>query len=83
MLELYVISRNITEIKKFKLDINLQNINNIDDFLTFLLYKKYIYSKNYNIYYNNIKLYNINDIKNISNIKLTILESNITQCSCI
>jgi hypothetical protein len=79
MLIIHTISRNITEIKKNIIDIELTNIKNL---LTYLIDKNIIYSYDYSVYYNNIKIDNFDCINKTGNISLIVSDNNIKLCSC-
>jgi len=79
MLIIHTISRNITEIKKNIIDIELSNITNL---LTYLIDKNIIYSYDYSVYYNNIKIDNFDYINKTENISLIVSDNNIKLCSC-
>ena len=79
MLIIHTISRNITEIKKNIIDIELTNIKNL---LTYLIDKNIIYSYDYSVYYNNIKIDNFDYINKTENISLIVSDNNIKLCSC-
>jgi hypothetical protein len=79
MLIIHTISQNITEIKKNIIDIELTNIKNL---LTYLIDKNIIYSYDYSVYYNNIKIDNFDYINKTENISLIVSDNNIKLCSC-
>jgi hypothetical protein len=79
-----IISRNLTELKKYIIDFVLHNIKNSQDLINYLYKNNMIYHLDYNIYYNNKILDKLNDIIDKLDNKYTIIvrDNVVFDCSC-